>query len=116
MDLVYFATHWLYTAFRVRTFESQLGVFRHLISGEPDSVLTRAARKALAVYADSLAIDRRFIPMLLALTWIERATDRVHRRRDDVAPAPDPVLAQYCRYIDLLGEHSESFFRGFDIG
>jgi len=106
-DLVYFATHWLYTALRLRGGDGQIGAFRRLIDPAGQDVLTRAARSALVLHTERLGIDRRFIPLLVLLTWIERATDR-SRRSDQVAE--DPAAIRYRRYVDVIAERGPAFF------
>ena len=114
MDLIYFATHWLYTALRARTPEAQLEVFSEFVSGRRGNACVRAAWATLEAHADRLAIDRQLIPVIATLTWIEHATDRIYRRRDDLTASPDRVLSQYLRYIDIISDHREAFFQRGD--
>jgi hypothetical protein len=108
-DLVYFATHWLYAARRVRGHGAQLEAFRALLDGQREPFV-RAARHALGVYADRLGLDRRFVPLLFALTWIERANDRLGRRAGSHLAGTDPAMARYCRYVQLIAERGPRFF------
>jgi hypothetical protein len=106
-DLVYFVSHWLYTARRLRRDDQQIEAFRRLLGATGLDVLTSSVRNTLAVHAHRSSIDPRFIPLLLLLTWIERAIDRCDRH-DRVAD--DPVAARYRRYIDLIAERGSAFF------
>jgi hypothetical protein len=113
-DAVYFATHWLFAARRLRDSRQQLGAFRELVTGAGRDRLTCAARSALAAYSDALAIDRRFIPLLVALTWIDRGNDRACRARGEASPNGDAAAASYCRYVDQMGAEADALFlQGF---
>jgi hypothetical protein len=110
LDLVYFATHWLFASHRVTGTDERLRVFDGLALDSRDRLAT-AARRAWAGYVDALGIDRRFVPLLLALTWIERANDRMFRPRHDAAGREDPARARYVAYVDRLAAHVDEIFR-----
>ena len=108
-DLVYFVTHWLYAARRLRRDNQQIDAFRRLIGSASKDVLTSEAWNTFAVHANRSAIDPRFIPLLMVLAWIERANDRCGRS-DNVAD--DAAASRYVRYVDLIAERGLAFFEG----
>jgi hypothetical protein len=79
-DLLYFANHWLNLARGVRSPATEARAFEDLFlrSGRGDRHC-RAARAAFATYLAQVELSPGFLPLLLAVTWIERAADRGER-------------------------------------
>jgi hypothetical protein len=102
-DLVYFATHWLFEVRRLRTDDEQLEAFRDLFARGKQDTWTRAVRQVLDRYATEMDIAHEFIPFLVALTWIQRANDRLGRSRGaQPAGDEDHALRRFRRFIDAL--------------
>lgn len=111
-DLLYFVTHWSYTVRQLRGDAAQLRGFRELFV-EPDrgGASSRSVHAAIAQYMARLDIDRRFLPLLLVLTWIERTVYQLDRRQAlGNAQADARSGNRYVRYIGILAEDAGRLF------
>ena len=110
LDLVYFITHWFYDARVLRRADDQLRGFERLFTAEPRDRFVAAATDAIATYVRRLEIDRPFVPVLLVLTWIARALDRLARYGGGSAPPNDPACTRYQQYVDILARRVDYLF------
>ena len=113
-DLIYFVTHWSYTARNLRGDVAQLRGFRELfLERNGGGAGVAAARQVLTRYLAHLDIDRRFLPLLLVCTWVEHALDRFHRQRA-LGEGGANVRSgnRYVAYIAILAGHAEWLFGG----
>jgi hypothetical protein len=106
LDLVYFVVHWLHVVRRLKRDRDKDLAFEELfLSPKPRADALRA-RQALGSYVRRLGIDRRFLPLLVALTWIGHAIDRAGRGTD-----PAGARNRYAEYVDLLAHGADALFR-----
>ncbi|MFL6195568.1 MAG: phosphotransferase family protein [Thermoanaerobaculia bacterium] len=99
-DLLHFATHWSELAARAFDERARLKAFREVWIERRGGRVGEAARRAVAGYCQSLRIDRRFVPLLLAATWVELALRR---------EGPGPEAA----YVATLGAGAGELFGGW---
>lgn len=109
-DLLYFVTHWSYLARRLSGETAELRGFRELFCGPSVDEVVTAARVVIAEYITRLDLDRRFLPLLLVYTWIQRALDRYERQKtlgelDENSRSGN----RYVQYVSLLAQHIEDF-------
>jgi GT2 family glycosyltransferase len=110
-DLLHFTTHWNEIARRLPVDARRLAAFRRLfIGGAAEDAFDRAARTAISDYLRALAMEERFLPLLLVVTWTELAWSRFDQRRlgdPGCAPRADnPAL----EYVGVLALHARSLF------
>jgi hypothetical protein len=114
LDLLLFATFWHRLVHRSRTPAEDLHHLDRLLSREGLGQDPYAAAVWHAVHraADATAIDRRFVPILMAALWLERAARAADRRtrlglatETDTAgdPAIDALHIVARRWPDLTG-------------
>jgi hypothetical protein len=111
-DLLYFLTYWTFMVRRTYDPQAELDGFRelHLRPAGTDP-LAQAAGQALATYLAKLQLDARFRPLLLLYTWVDRALDRLDRRRLLGTAGPDPRADnRYLQYVAILAEGSRTLF------
>jgi hypothetical protein len=93
VDLLYFVTAWSARVWRLRPPRGEAVAVARLFGGTaPADEVAGAVRGTLDEYMHRLAIEPRFLPLLLVHTWLERALDLGDRRG---AAAPNP-------YVDCL--------------
>ncbi len=111
-DLLYLVTHWSATARRLRGERAELRSFQALfLETRADDALAVAARTALERYMTELAIDRRFLPLLLVGTWVELALGRFDRGRTlGVLGAPARADNRPLKFLGVLAEATERLF------
>ncbi|MFL5517386.1 MAG: phosphotransferase family protein [Gemmatimonadales bacterium] len=97
VDLIYFATEWHLRARRLRGRRGELRGFRTLFL-EPSGAAARAARGAFDDYMGRVGVDPRFFPLLVVVTWVERALDRADRQ----TAAGSGGENRYADYVRLL--------------
>lgn len=108
-DLVYFVTHWSYVARHRYGEAAELAGFAELFAGAAPDTLLRDARQTLAEYLAALAIDARFLPLLLAYTWVRRALDRADRQ-SALGGAAARAGNRYVQYVGILAAHTDRLF------
>ena len=117
-DLAYFAAHWIQLSRGLNGETAHLQGFSNLCSNQsrPD-VRTEAARRALGDYLAQLGVNKAFLPLLFAYTWLERAVDR-HRRMEMLgAPMASPRLNnRFVRYVEIVARPATSCLRTGDAG
>jgi hypothetical protein len=109
-DLFYLVTYWFFRARRLRGVRAEARGVRELFvhaGSRGRGVL--AAREEIHRYAGALDIDPRFLPLLLVLTWADRALEREERnwlggRRRTQAPNP------YTRFLEILAPRGAAWF------
>jgi GT2 family glycosyltransferase len=110
-DLLYFVTHWSFAARQLRTEAAWLRGFHQLFIGrDRHDDLIAAAHRAIDEYLLDLGIDRRFLPLVLVYTWVERALKRLDRRRI----LGDLTLSnrsgdKFVTYVSHLADHTNEF-------
>jgi hypothetical protein len=110
VDLIYFATEWHLRARRLRGRRAELRGFRALFL-EPAGAAARAAAEAFADYMHRVGVDPRFFPLLVVVTWVERALDRADRQLIDTGSSAGGEN-RYADYIRLIAKAGERFWRG----
>jgi hypothetical protein len=110
-DLLYFVTYWSYRVRRLRGDTARLRGFRKLFC-EPADLVSIAAHQAIAQYMSKLDLDRRFLPLLLVLMWIERALGRYQRQGKPAEPGVARSRNAYVDYIGALAEYHDRLFAG----
>jgi hypothetical protein len=110
VDLIYFATEWHLRARRLRGRRAELHGFRALFL-EPTRGAALAARREFEEYSRRVGVDPRFFPLLVVITWVERALDRADRQATAGGPARDGDN-RYADYVKLLAAHAgDPFWR-----
>lgn len=113
-DLLHFLTHWHEAVCALRDDSARAGGVGDLFGARPDRcVPAAAAQQALEQYMQHLALDRRFVPLLLVYTWVELALRRAEQQRDGgVTPAAARTennnfvyITGLCQSIDALFEN-----------
>jgi hypothetical protein len=111
VDLIYFATEWHLRARRLRGRRAELRGFRDLFL-QPSGPAARAAAEAFEDYIRRVEVDPRFFPLLVVVTWIERALDRAERQVTAVGSAGDREN-RYADYVRLVAaDAGDDFWRG----
>jgi Phosphotransferase enzyme family len=113
-DLLYLVTHWSFTVRHLVAEDEQVRYVQKLfVERDPRDPVSGAAQVVLADYMCELAIDPRFLPLLLVYTWIERALDHTNRQRSLGRPVRDSRAGnQFVRYIATLAQHRDQFLGG----
>lgn len=111
-DLLYLVTHWTYNVRRLSGEASHIQGFRDIfcrpVATDPAII---AGRAAITDYMARLAIDRRFLPLLLVLLWVVHALGRVDREEALGGRGADLRAGNiYVGYIGVLAAHVESLF------
>ena len=110
-DLIYFVTHWNYIVRQLRTETAQLRGFRQLFIGHNIDDRAGAIQQVIMKYMEELDIDRRYWPVLLAYTWIQRALDHFKRHRALGNMGTDHRFRnRYVDYLGILADHTEKLF------
>ncbi|HEU5040213.1 MAG TPA: hypothetical protein VFT84_05315, partial [Gemmatimonadales bacterium] len=106
-DLFYFTTYWY---FRVRHQGSDSAELRGLreLFVRPDGGgrAAESVREEIARYAEALEVQRPFLPLLLALTWAERALDWLERTSIGHQGTAGAPRNRYVRYLEVLAERT----------
>jgi hypothetical protein len=111
VDLIYFATEWHLRARRLRGRRAELRGFGALFL-EPTGDAALAAQEVMQDYGRRVGVDARFFPLLVVITWVERALDRADRQATAAGSALDGDN-RYADYVKLLAAHAgEPFWRG----
>jgi len=113
-DLLHFARLWLYLVCKATRDES-FARFQDLFlrRGHPGAAVG-AARAAISAYMGAVEVDRRFLPLLLAVGCVRRASDRLAGQVLLSCRAADPRDGnRYVTYVDLLSDNREALF---DLG
>jgi hypothetical protein len=111
VDLIYFATEWHLRVRRLRGRRAELRGFRELFL-QPTGAAARAARQAFEDYIRRVEVDPRFFPLLVVVTWVERALDRTDRQLT-AAGSPAQGENRYADYVRLIAaEAGDDFWRG----
>ncbi|MGH7832263.1 MAG: phosphotransferase, partial [Candidatus Binatia bacterium] len=109
LDLLFFTTHWNYSARSLNSDAARLYAFRQLFCNshrsDPASV---AVREAIAEYMARLNIDNRFFPLLLVLVWVVRALGRFPWQ-----PGRSKNARAGNRFVGYLGALAEDVERLF---
>lgn len=110
-DLIYFVTVWYYRVRREGGEAAQLRSFRQLfLPSVPDS-LGVLASATLEEHMRSLPIDPRFFPVMLVLTWVKRALERLRRDRAFGEPEVDARRGnRSVAFLGILGENRDRLF------
>jgi hypothetical protein len=111
-DLLYFVTYWHNVANHLYTVEAELQGMGALFL-EPDSrnPYTSAIHRAIADYMAALAIDRRFLPLLLVYVWLERAIYSAGRAQKLATHAgASRSASKFVTYVRYLAEHTDRLF------
>jgi hypothetical protein len=104
-DLIYFVTVWGARVWRLNPPDGESTALRRLFTApEPRDEIARAAGAALLEYMRRLAVEPRFLPLLLVHTWLERALERQDRRG---GAADNP----YAGHLAALAPAAERLFR-----
>lgn len=111
-DLVYLVTYWTFIVQRYHAPAQELNGIAELWIRRPARAShIRFVRKVVAKYLDAVEIDAEFLPVLLVLTWVDRAVDRVHRQRRLGNPASDSRAGnRFVQYVGTLAENSHALF------
>jgi hypothetical protein len=110
-DLLHFTRLWLYLVRRATRDES-FARFRDLFlrHGHREAAVD-AARTAISEYMGTVGVDRRFLPLLLAVGCVRRASDRLAAQVILSRRGPDPRDGnRYVTYVDLLSNDREALF------
>jgi hypothetical protein len=110
-DLLHFARLWLYLVRRATRDES-FARFRDLFLrlGHRDAAVA-AARAAISEYMGTVGVDPRFLPLLLTVGCVRRASDRLAAQVLLSRRGVDPRDGnRYVTYIDLLSNDREALF------
>jgi hypothetical protein len=110
-DLIYFVTYWSFVVRRAHGEAAELRAFAELWS-EPfhSDPYLRSIRETIAAYLDALEIDSRFLPVLLAHVWAERAVERFRRQQVVGGAQANPRFAN--RFVDYVNVLARSEIKG----
>jgi Phosphotransferase enzyme family len=101
LDLLYLVTCWSHAARGLTAAAARLEDFRALFLGRPRDdrrdTIVDTVHRAIDRYLARIEIDRRFLPMLLAVLWVTRAVER-----------RDPTQA--VAYVRVLAEDPARLF------
>ena len=114
-DVLYLVTHWSYSARRLFSPAAELAGFHQLfLATDNDDAYVAAAREMVAMYLEAMRIDRRFLPLVLVYTWVERAVKRLDRKRLLGTVEPSSRAGdQFAAYVNHLGDHADLLFAKF---
>ena len=111
-DLFYLLTFWTFRVRHQRSRRAELrGLHELFVHPEAGGDVARAAHEEIARYAERLQLESGFLPLLLFVTWIDRAVDRVERARMAAGPEATRPDNAYARYLEVLAEGSARWFR-----
>ncbi len=112
-DLLFFVTYWSYRARRLRGDAARLHGFRKLFC-EPGlaDLVSIAAHQVIAQYMSKLDLDRRFLPLLLVLLWVERALGRYQHQGKPAEAAVARMRNVHIEYICALAQYHNQLFEG----
>jgi hypothetical protein len=102
---------WLYLVRRATRDESFVR-FRDLFlrRGQREAAVD-AARAAISEYMGTVGVDRRFLPLLLTVGCVRRASDRLAAQVILARQGADPRDGnRYVTYVDLLSTNREALF------
>jgi hypothetical protein len=103
LDLLYFVFHWYRAARRRQTLADEVDAFSRLFLRQPPAdPLVAAARHATWVYMQRLEVAPDFYPVLLSLTWIQRAIGRA--KRQQITGGSSDELRLQNRYVSFVSE------------
>lgn len=114
-DLLHLVTHWNETVLHLRGPDNQVRGLQRLFF-EPaasmrGSTIPRAAHLAIGSYMRRLELDRRFLPLLLAYTWVELTLRRRRQQVDLGEQREDPREGnRNFPFVALLGRHADRLF------
>jgi aminoglycoside phosphotransferase (APT) family kinase protein len=114
-DLLYFLTYWSNLVHRHYDDRSELdGLYRLFIAvGDRtnNNQFIEASHRALAQYMSALAIESRFLPLLLVHTWMERVLYSHARARKLGRPSTTSrAAAKFASYVRLFATHAGQLF------
>ena len=110
-DWIYFLTLWFHSSGHDRGPQAQARSFRELFFPSVSDPLRELAWTALEEHMRSLALDRRFFPVMLALTWVEHALGRVKRLQSFGEPGSDLRRRNLSvRFVEILAEQRDRLF------
>jgi aminoglycoside phosphotransferase (APT) family kinase protein len=111
-DLAYFVVHWTHLAHGLKGDAGEIRGFARLVFGTPGrDRRIDAARGALAEYMRRLEISTGFLPLLIALTWVDRARDKCERQVTLGASMADPRQDnRFVRYVEILARRADELF------
>ena len=110
-DLIYFVTEWHLRARRLRGRRAELRGFRDLFL-PPTGPAALAARDALRGYMAGVGVDPRFLPLLLVVTWVERALERAERQATAGRGGRAEGANRYAEYVTLMARRRDQLFGG----
>jgi aminoglycoside phosphotransferase (APT) family kinase protein len=110
-DLIYFVTEWHLRARRLRGRRAELRGFRDLFL-PPTGPAALAARDALREYMAGVGVDPRFLPLLLVVTWVERALERADRQATAGGRGRAEGTNRYAEYVTLMARRRDQLFGG----
>jgi hypothetical protein len=112
-DVLYFAQISSLDVSRARGEVARLDVMRRLFLEPECDRLALGVRRGIERCLQALELDRRFLPMLLVLLWVNRSLGRVDRQRAvGRGEGTNPKSGNpYPSYVRLLAEHSNALFR-----
>lgn len=108
-DVLYFAVHWHNVAQRLFTLKAELQGLTDLFVYPAAKPPAAAARAAIGDYMEARAIDRRFLPLLLVYTWVERVVYSAARGAKLDAAGAQPSH-KFMRYVQTLANHADALF------
>jgi hypothetical protein len=111
-DLLYFLTYWNNLVHRHYDDSAEFEGMRRLYVNKGDgSRYVRGAHQAIAKYMAALNMDWRFLPLLLAYTWIERVVYSHTRMQKLNGPSAHSRAAdKFAGYVALLASHTDQLF------
>lgn len=119
-DVLHFTRLWLYLARKANRNESFVAFRDLFLEAHCDDRAVDAARDTISQYMRTLRIDPRFLPLLLAVGCVRRATDRLEGQAFLHARVADPrARNRYVTYIGLISEHPAALLEleaAFSIG
>lgn len=110
-DIIHFTRLWLYLVRRATRKESFVAFQDLFLRHDQCDDAVLAARAAVAKYMRVVAVEPRFLPLLLAVGCIRRANDRRAGQAILAQRGLDPRdRNRYVTYIELLSQHPEPLF------
>ena len=104
-DLFYFSTYWYCRVRHLSGERAEQRGLRELFARPSEGQAVRAVQEELARYASALEVRHSFLPLLLVLTWAERALDWADRASVG-RPAAGPSANRYTGYLEVLAERA----------
>lgn len=111
-DLLHFATHWNEVVRNLQSENDRLHAFRQLyVTPVQTDAIISAVYKAIRRYMQHLDLDRRFLPLLLTVAWIELANSRFEQQALHGAVERDTrVNNRQIAYVKVLAQEAERLF------